>query len=46
MLITGAARGLGRELARQYAQQGWQVIACGRAHPAQAFEGRIEFNPL
>ncbi|RUW45563.1 SDR family NAD(P)-dependent oxidoreductase, partial [Mesorhizobium sp. M8A.F.Ca.ET.021.01.1.1] len=46
VLITGAARGLGRELARQYAQQGWQVIACGRAHPAQAFEGRIEFHPL
>ncbi|TJX29378.1 MAG: short chain dehydrogenase, partial [Mesorhizobium sp.] len=24
VLITGAGRGLGRELARQYAQQGWQ----------------------
>ncbi|TGV10264.1 SDR family oxidoreductase [Mesorhizobium sp. M8A.F.Ca.ET.173.01.1.1] len=46
VLITGAGRGLGRELARQYAQQGWQVIACGRARPAQAFEGRIEFHSL
>ncbi|KAA3447213.1 oxidoreductase [Mesorhizobium sp. SARCC-RB16n] len=46
VLITGAGRGLGRELARQYAQQGWQVIACGRTRPAQAFEHRIEFHPL
>jgi NAD(P)-dependent dehydrogenase (short-subunit alcohol dehydrogenase family) len=46
VLITGAGRGLGRELARQYAQHGWRVIACGRTRPAQGFEGGIEFQPL
>lgn len=30
ILITGAARGLGREFVRQYAAAGWQVIACVR----------------
>lgn len=31
ILITGANRGLGLEFAKQYAQDGWQVIACCRA---------------
>ncbi len=31
VLITGASRGLGREMAQQYAAAGWRVIACGRA---------------
>jgi len=31
VLITGANRGLGLEFARQYAQSGWQVLACCRA---------------
>ena len=31
VLITGANRGIGLELARQYAAEGWQVIACCRA---------------
>jgi NAD(P)-dependent dehydrogenase (short-subunit alcohol dehydrogenase family) len=30
VLITGAGRGLGLEFARQYAADGWQVIACCR----------------
>jgi len=30
ILITGANRGLGLEFTRQYAQAGWQVIACCR----------------
>ena len=30
ILITGANRGLGLEFARQYAADGWQVIACCR----------------
>jgi NAD(P)-dependent dehydrogenase (short-subunit alcohol dehydrogenase family) len=30
VLITGANRGLGLEFARQYTQQGWDVIACAR----------------
>lgn len=35
VLITGCNRGLGLEMARQYAADGWQVHACCRA-PAQA----------
>jgi NAD(P)-dependent dehydrogenase (short-subunit alcohol dehydrogenase family) len=35
VLITGANRGLGLEFARQYAGDGWQVIACCRK-PDQA----------
>jgi len=30
VLITGANRGLGLEMARQYAQAGWDVVACCR----------------
>lgn len=31
ILITGANRGLGLEFAKQYAQDGWEVIACCRS---------------
>ena len=31
ILITGASRGLGLEFTRQYADDGWQVIACCRS---------------
>ena len=34
-LITGANRGIGLELARQYAADGWRVLACCR-HPEKA----------
>jgi NAD(P)-dependent dehydrogenase (short-subunit alcohol dehydrogenase family) len=34
VLVTGASRGLGLELARQYAADGWEVIACARAPEA------------
>lgn len=37
VLITGANRGLGLEFCRQYAGQGWDVIACCR-NPALASE--------
>jgi NAD(P)-dependent dehydrogenase (short-subunit alcohol dehydrogenase family) len=46
ILVTGAGRGLGRELARQYATSGWQVIACGRSRPADSFEAGIDYQPL
>jgi NAD(P)-dependent dehydrogenase (short-subunit alcohol dehydrogenase family) len=35
ILVTGANRGIGLELARQYAARGWQVIATARK-PAEA----------
>lgn len=35
VLITGASRGIGLEFARQYAVDGWQVVACCR-QPQQA----------
>jgi len=31
ILITGANRGIGLELARQYSSEGWQVFACCRS---------------
>ncbi|MDO9371773.1 MAG: SDR family oxidoreductase [Gammaproteobacteria bacterium] len=37
ILVTGANRGLGLEFARQYATDGWRVVACCR-HPDQARE--------
>jgi NAD(P)-dependent dehydrogenase (short-subunit alcohol dehydrogenase family) len=37
ILVTGANRGLGLEFVRQYAKDGWEVIACCR-HPDQARE--------
>lgn len=39
VLITGANRGIGLELVRQYAADGWQVIACCR-EPDHAVELR------
>ncbi|MCZ4094463.1 SDR family oxidoreductase [Sinorhizobium psoraleae] len=39
VLITGASRGLGLELARVYAGSGWQVIACGRSVSASIDPG-------
>lgn len=39
VLVTGANRGLGLELARQYSAEGWEVLACCR-EPAAATELR------
>lgn len=54
VLITGANRGLGLEMARQYASDGWRVYACcrqpERAHDlgrlAAATDGRLSIHPL
>ena len=50
VLITGANRGLGLEFARQYATDGWRVIATcrvpQRAHALQALKGEIEHHAL
>ena len=35
ILVTGAGRGLGRELARQYAAEGWKVIGTERGTDAE-----------
>ncbi|MGE6781799.1 SDR family oxidoreductase [Ensifer adhaerens] len=40
VLITGASRGLGAELARLYAEDGWRVIACRRGPVAS--EGSVD----
>lgn len=37
VLITGASRGIGRELVRHYLAKGWQVVGCSRG-PAPADE--------
>lgn len=37
VLVTGAARGLGLEFVRQYAADGWRVLACVR-EPGAAVE--------
>ncbi len=46
LLITGANRGLGLEFARQYAADGWQVIACCRKpDAADALNALADGNP-
>jgi NAD(P)-dependent dehydrogenase (short-subunit alcohol dehydrogenase family) len=42
ILITGANRGLGLEFAKQYAQDGWDVLACCRVPKYAAELSRIE----
>ena len=44
VLITGANRGIGLEFARQYAADGWEVIATARhsSDELQALGTRIE----
>ena len=44
VLVTGANRGIGFELARQYADAGWQVHACSRSGSVQLDELVDSFN--
>ena len=50
VLVTGAGRGLGLELARQYAGDGWRVIATVRdvekAKELAALGSKVEVHPL
>ena len=50
VLITGANRGLGLEFARQYAGEGWRVIATCRdpenAIELARLEGKVEIYAL
>jgi len=50
VLITGANRGIGLELARQYAAAGWDVIGCCRkpkeADALKALKGNVEVKAL
>ena len=45
VLITGANRGLGLEFARQYAADGWRVMACARAIDAPALRELVAAAP-
>jgi NAD(P)-dependent dehydrogenase (short-subunit alcohol dehydrogenase family) len=47
VLITGAARGLGLELTKQYAAKGWKVLACARnADGLKGIKGDIHPHKL
>lgn len=50
VLVTGANRGLGLEFARQYAADGWRVLACVRdvakAGALQKLGDNVEIHPL
>jgi NAD(P)-dependent dehydrogenase (short-subunit alcohol dehydrogenase family) len=50
VLVTGANRGLGLEFARQYAADGWQVVACCRkpddASALRKIKGEVKIEAL
>jgi NAD(P)-dependent dehydrogenase (short-subunit alcohol dehydrogenase family) len=46
ILITGANRGIGLEFARQYSQDGWEVIATARHSSPELDALRVRVEPL
>jgi NAD(P)-dependent dehydrogenase (short-subunit alcohol dehydrogenase family) len=50
VFLTGASRGLGLEFAKQYAAEGWRVIATvrdpARADALRAIKGKVEIHAL
>jgi len=47
VLITGAARGLGLAFTKQYAEQGWKVLACARKGDGlQGVKGDVRHHAL
>ena len=46
ILISGAGRGLGSELARQYAAEGWKVIGTVRSPKAEVPAGVERGSPM
>ena len=42
--ITGSTRGIGKEMARGFAQKGWQVAGCSRS-PADLEKLSTELGP-
>jgi NAD(P)-dependent dehydrogenase (short-subunit alcohol dehydrogenase family) len=50
VLVTGANRGIGLEFVRQYAADGWRVLACARnpdrAHELKSIRGDVRVHRL
>ncbi len=50
VLVTGANRGIGLEFTRQYAAEGWQVVACcrkpGEADALKKVKGEVSIEAL
>jgi len=44
MLITGASRGLGKEIAEHYLQEGWSVYGCARSEKQIEHEKYVHFQ--
>lgn len=41
-IVTGASRGLGRAIAKEYAQEGARVVACARSQSSTGLSGTLE----